>query len=316
MSKPTISTVAVIGTGVIGRSWIQVFARAGCQTRIYDFDPAQVDRALKWIDQDLKLAISEGIITQEEAVERRNLVTSHGALAEALNGAGYVQENTPEQLDLKKSIFAELDFRADPDAILGSSTSTLDMTKIAAGLAGARRCIVAHPVNPPHVIPVVEILPGKESDPEIVDRACAFMTSVGQKPVLMNFYLFGFLLNRMQAALVREAINLVESGAADVEAVDTVIHEGLGLRWALMGPFGVAHTNADGGVREYYNRYRQAYIDLMEDLGPTPSFEDKLIEKIAREIEAIVGGKSRDELLWWRDRTIRKIREIKEKESQ
>ena len=293
-----------------------MFARAGCQTRIYDFDPAQVDRALKWIDQDLKLAISEGIITQEEAVERRNLVTSHGALAEALNGAGYVQENTPEQLDLKKSIFAELDFRADPDAILGSSTSTLDMTKIAAGLAGARRCIVAHPVNPPHVIPVVEILPGKESDPEIVDRACAFMTSVGQKPVLMNFYLFGFLLNRMQAALVREAINLVESGAADVEAVDTVIHEGLGLRWALMGPFGVAHTNADGGVREYYNRYRQAYIDLMNDLGPTPSFEDKLIEKIAREIEAIVGGKSRDELLWWRDRTIRKIREIKEKESQ
>ena len=110
------------------------------------------------------------------------------------------------------------------------------MSEIAADLPGAHRCIVAHPVNPPHLIPVVEILPGVKTDPDVVTRTRDFMTSVGQKPVLMNYYVPAFLLNRMQAALLKEAINLVESGVADVDSIDTVIRDGLGLRWALMGP--------------------------------------------------------------------------------
>ena len=154
------------------------------------------------------------------------------------------------EIELKKAIYARLDGAAAPAAILGSSTSAHDMSEIAAGLPGAHRCIVAHPVNPPHLIPVVEILPGVKTDPDVVTRTRDFMTSVGQKPVLMNYYVPAFLLNRMQAALLKEAINLVESGVADVDSVDTVIRDGLGLRWALMGPFGVANTNADGGIRE------------------------------------------------------------------
>ncbi len=313
MYKPTISTVAVVGTGVIGRSWVQVFARAGCQTRIFDKVPVQLKNALAWLEQDIELDRKAGLISAEEAEKRLALITAHESLEEALEGAGYVQENGPEQLELKKSIYAEIDKASDPEAILGSSTSTLDITEISAGLTGARRCIVAHPVNPPHVIPVVEILPGKETDPELVVCACTFLASVGQKPVLMNFYLPGFLLNRMQVALVQEAINLVKSGVADVEAVDSVIRDGLGLRWALMGPFGVANTNSDGGIREYYTRYQQAYIDIMNSLGPTPSFDADLIEQLGKGTDAMVGDTPRAEIRHWRDRMIRKILELKEK---
>ena len=305
------SIVAVVGTGVIGRSWVQVFARAGCQTRLYDRDPAQVEKALTWLDQDLSADLKDGLITADEASTRRALVTEYSDLEEALAGAEYVQESGPEQIELKKAIYADLDHAAPPEAILGSSTSAHDMSEIAAGLNGAHRCIVAHPVNPPHLIPVVEILPGVKTDPDVVTRTLDFMRSVGQKPVLMNYYVPAFLLNRMQAALLKEAINLVESGVADVDSVDTVIRDGLGLRWALMGPFGVANTNADGGIREYFTRYGQAYKDCMNELGPTPSLDPEMIERLGKGTDAMAGKASLQEICAWRERLIRKIRKLK-----
>jgi len=295
---PPISTVTVVGTGVIGRSWAQVFARAGCNTHLYDRDAAQVARALELFGSDPHLA----------------RVSPHTELGDALTGAGYVQESGPEDLTTKRSIYSELDRLADPSTILASSTSAMDMTAIAAGLRGASRCIVAHPVNPPHVVPVVEVLPGKATDPGVVKRTTAFLRAVGQTPVVLNFYLPGFLLNRMQAALLREALHLVESGVADVAAVDAVIRDGLGLRWALMGPFGVANTNADGGVREYFTRYRQAYIDLMNDLGPTPAFDPQQIERWGRATDLMVGDTPRDRLRAWRDRLVGRIRRLKQDE--
>jgi L-gulonate 3-dehydrogenase len=309
--KPSIPVVAVVGTGVIGRSWVQVFARAGCQTRLYDHDPAQVDKALEWLDQDLEAERATASITAEEAKTRRSLVSVHAKLGDALDGAGYVQESGPEQIELKQAIYQSLDETAESQAILGSSTSAHDMSEIATGLAGAHRCIVAHPVNPPHLIPVVEILPGAKTDPDVVSRTLGFMISIGQKPVLMNFYVPAFLLNRMQAALLKEAISLVESGVADVDSIDTVIRDGLGLRWALMGPFGVANTNADGGIREYFTRYRQAYKDCMDELGPTPSFDPEMIERLGCGTDAMTGKASLQEIREWRERLIRRIRKLK-----
>ena len=303
--EPTIPVVAVVGTGVIGRSWALLFARAGCRTRIYDRDPAPVENALAWLDQNL-----------ETESRQRALISAHAKLTDAIDGAGYVQESGPEDIEIKRAIYRDLDQAADPQAILGSSTSAHDMSEIANGLAGANRCIVAHPVNPPHVIPIVEILPGVKTQPEVVTRTRDFMTSIGQTPVLMNFYVPAFLLNRMQAALLREAISLVESGVADVDAVDAVIRDGLGLRWALLGPFGVANTNADGGIREYFTRYGEAYKNCMDQLGPTPSFDLEMIERLGRGTDAMTGNSSRDETLRWRDRLICKIRELKAKDPQ
>lgn len=311
MTEPTIKDVAVVGTGVIGRSWIQVFARAGCRTRVYDRDPAQVEKAMAWLEADLEDCRAAGLISAAEATRRRSLITVHNNLNQALEGVGYVQESAPESIEIKRAVYEELDRAADAAVILGSSASALDMTEIAGGLAGANRCLVAHPVNPPHVIPVVEVLPGKQTDPDVIERTCEFLASAGQTPVLMNFYVPGFLLNRMQAALVREAIHLVESGVADVNAVDAVIRDGLGLRWALMGPFGVANTNADGGVREYFTHYGQSYIELMKDLGPTPSFSAEQVERLGQGADAMTGGVPHADLLRWRDRLVMRICELK-----
>ena len=309
--KPILASVAVVGAGVIGRSWANLFVRAGCQTRIYDSDHAQVDQALAWLTSDLDRDLEEGLISEQERQRRSERMIAHNSLPEAISGAGYVQESGPERLDLKQALYRDLDRLATSETVLGSSTSTLDMSDIARGLPGAARCVVAHPFNPPHMIPAVEVVPGRETSPETVEAACAFLSSVGQTPVRAKRYAFGFVGNRLQAALVQEALHMVSNGIADVEAVDAVIREGLGLRWAIMGPFGVANMNADGGVREYYHRFRQAYIDLMKSLGPRPSFDDELIELVGKETDRMMDPESLVEVRRWRDQMIQKICRMK-----
>lgn len=289
-----------------------MFARAGCETRIHDRDQAQIDRALAWLDEDLDLSVAGGWLGAGEADGIRSRVSTHSELEDALAGADYVQESGPERLDAKRELFRALDGSAPSAAILASSTSTFDMTVIADGLAGASRCIVAHPTNPPHVIPAVEVLPGASTDPAVVSRTMNFLRQAGQVPVLLRKYTFGFVLNRLQAALVREAIDLVESGVADVEAVDTIVREGLGLRWAIMGPFVTGHTNADGGLREYYGRYGSSYRALIQALDPAaPAFDGEMIDRLSTATEGLVGGATVADLLRWRDDMIRRIRALK-----
>ena len=312
--KPTFTTVAVVGSGVIGRSWANLFLRAGCRTRIYDRDPAQVEPALDWLNSDLDRDLRDGVIDEPERQERSKRVSSCNSLSEVLSGAAYVQESGPERLDLKQALYQDLDRLASSETILGSSTSTLDMSDIARDLPGAARCVVAHPFNPPHMIPAVEVVPGLQTSPETVEAACAFLSSVGQTPVRAKRYAFGFVGNRLQAALVQEALHMVSSGIADVEAIDAVVQEGLGLRWAIMGPFGVANMNADGGVREYYHRFQQAYIDLMKSLGPRPSFDEDLIESIGEGADRMMNPESLAEVRRWRDRMIQRICRMKEEE--
>jgi 3-hydroxyacyl-CoA dehydrogenase len=186
MTKPTLRTVAVVGTGVIGRSWIHVYARAGCTVRVFDANPAQLAAALEWFAADVAGLRDRGEIRKKEAKARRSRVTAVDTLEDAVAGAGWVQESGPEHLEVKHAMYAELDRLAASDTILGSSTSAIDMTDIARGLPGARRAIVAHPVNPPHVVPVVEVLGGAETAPEVVEATMACLRSVGQSPVLMK----------------------------------------------------------------------------------------------------------------------------------
>ncbi len=313
--EPTIRTVAVVGSGVIGRSWARVFIRAGCQVRLWDGLPGQTKQALAWLAETLAAERALGFISDDEVQAQRALLSAHDTLAEALVGVGYVQESTTERLPIKQALFVELDRLASPDIILASSTSALDMTQIAAGLPGAHRCVVAHPVNPPHVIPAVEIVPGAATSAETVERAAAFQGSVGQTPVVMNFYLDGFLLNRMQMALFREAIHLVESGAADLDAVEAVIRDGLGLRWALMGQFVTANNNADDGLRQYFARYGESIRRIMNDLGPTPPLDTAQIDRLADATDALTGDVPLE--LWqrWRDRQIQRISALKRADS-
>jgi len=308
-------TVAVIGTGVIGRGWVRVFSRSGCHTRIYDADPAQTHKALAWVEGDLKRDVSDDFISSQQAQTCLSLISLHTDLDEALAGAEYVQESGPEQLEIKQSVFCRMDEISPPGVILASSTSALDIEDIAGGLKGAERCFTAHPFNPPHILPAVEMMSTKAADPVLFEQAIEFLKSVGQKPVRMNFFIPGYLANRIQAAVVREAIHLVESGVAGVEAVDTVISEALGLRWAVFGNFGTNNTNADGGVREYYNRFGHSYISLMKELDPTPpSFDEEMIDRIGRGVDAMEGDAPISEICRWRDRMVVKIRKLKEQD--
>jgi 3-hydroxyacyl-CoA dehydrogenase len=309
--EPTIPVVAVVGAGVIGRSWALVFARGGCATRLYDPDAGQLERAVDWLRRDLDAAVAGGLLPAAEAGAIREAVSPRTELGDALTGAGYVQECGPERMEAKQAIFRDLERYASADALLASSTSALDLNIVTTGMKGLARCLVAHPVNPPHVIPAVEILPGRATAQAAVGRAVGFLRSVGQTPVVLRKYAVGFALNRMQVALIREAINLVNDGVADVEAVDALIRDGLGLRWVLMGPFGVGHTNADGGIREYYTRYRQSLVDIMDALGGTPEIDPALIERIGRGTDAMLGRCDHGEMLRWRDRLILEIRRLK-----
>ena len=311
MEKPSIETVAVVGTGVIGRSWIEVFARSGCQVKVFDHDDGQLARAIEWFERDVKDQRRRGVLRKKEARAWRERVSPAGSLEAALRGAGYVQESGPERLDLKQALFRELDRLAPRTAILGSSTSAIDMTEIARGLSGAGRCIVAHPVNPPHVVPAVEVLGGDRTTPRVVRRTIKFMRELGQVPILMNRFAPGFVLNRLQAALVREAVHLVATGVCDVQAVDDSIRAGLGLRWALMGPYGVANTNADGGLRDYFTRYRDSYQTLWASLSTDVRLDDQLVSQLGRQMDRVVTG-SLEAQRAWRDRVVMAIRALKD----
>lgn len=304
---------AVVGSGVIGRGWMYVFARAGCLTHVFDQNPDQSKKAFEWFDVTLEEDIKDGFITQVEADRCRSLVSSCTDLKEALSGVEYVQESGPENLEIKHDIFVQLDDIADPSAILASSTSAIDINLIAEGLSGMARCVIAHPFNPPHIVPIVEVMGTGKTDPALVTRTVEFLKLVGQKPVVMNFFLPGYLINRIQAAVVREANHLVTRGAASVEDVDALMSHGLGLRWALFGSFGINHTNADGGVREYYTRYGKAYQDIMNDLDSTPpAFDSDMIELIGKGVDDMLGDTTVKECCRWRDRLVRKIRKLKE----
>ena len=315
MRESGITNVALIGVGVIGRSWIRVFSRAGCRIHLFDNDPSQTRKALAWFEESLEFDVSDGFITAKEAESSRTLVSAHDDLTDALSGVQYIQESGPEKLEIKRTIFRLLDQTADPETIIASSTSSLDMNQIAEDLRGIFRCIMAHPFNPPHIIPVVEVMPTRKTNPEVTKATIDFLKQVGQKPVLVNFYVSGYLINRIQAAVVREAIHQVERGVADVDAVDTVIRDGLGLRWALFGNFGVNNTNADGGIREYYSRYGESYKTIMEDLDSTPpTFAPDMVERIGRGVDAMEGKTPLSAICRWRDRMVLRIRALKGKD--
>ena len=312
MPKPMFETTALVGTGVIGRSWSRVFVRGGCRVRLYDPDPEQARRALRWFREDVALDVREGFVTKDDEAAWRDRVTVHTDLHEALSGAGYVQESGPERIDLKRAIYEKMDQAAEKDAILASSTSALDVNEFAGAVPGAWRCITAHPVNPPHIVPLVEVQSSAKTKPEVQEKTIAFLAHCGQKPVVLKHYINGFLLNRIQAAVVREAFHLAESGVADAEAIDSVIKDGLALRWAFIGNFGANHLNAPNGIGQYFGRYADAYRSMIGDLNNAPpAFEKEMMSRIAREIGMGENEEDVKRLSQWRDRMIVRLKALK-----
>ena len=294
--------IAVIGAGLIGRAWAMVFARAGHPVKLWDNDVGAVPKALGLIEEAVREMHGFGLVTEDpKAIGAR--VTSAATLAEALKDADYVQENTAERVDVKRQVYAQMDAAAPASCILASSTSTIPTSVFSEGLKGKHRCIVAHPVNPPHVVPVVELSPAPWTAPEVVRRCAVLHEKVGQVPIVVKKEVQGFILNRLQAALLNEAWRLVKEDYVTVEDLDKCLKDGLGLRWSFMGPFETIDLNAPGGVPDYAQRYGPVLYEMMKDVKIAP-WDEALIAKVTAERRKVMPQAQHAEREAWRDRRL------------
>lgn len=291
--------IAIVGAGLIGRAWAIVFARAGCPVAIHDAAPEALAACSKLLHENISDLAQHGLITETpDAVLAR--ITPVATLAAALEGAALVQENVRETVEAKRAIFAEMDRLAVPDTILASSTSWIPASDFSAGLPGQGRIMVAHPVNPPYLVPLVELAPAPWTSPAAVERARGLYARAGQSPVLLKKEITGFLLNRIQGAVLNEALNLYANGYASVEDLDKVLKAGLGLRWSFMGPFETIDLNAPGGVVDYAQRYGPTYRDVARGQLPN-EWDSGVLAGIEAERRTVLPAQQLGERARWRD---------------
>ena len=294
--------VAIVGAGLVGRSWAMVFARAGWEAVLYDPVLGVGERALDLIEAGLADQARHGLVSDPAAARARISVAQ--TLPVALNGAHFVQESGPETLEAKRAIWADLDRLTDPAVVIASSTSAIVASQFTKELKGRARCLVGHPVNPPHLVPVVEIAPAPWTDPRAVEKARTIYAGIGQSPILVKKEIDGFILNRLQGAVLAEALRLVGEGYVSAADLDTSVAEGLGLRWSFLGPFATIELNAPGGVPDYCARFTRMYKAMAEappgpgvwgnenvakviaDWGPTPT-PSEIVAKSKRRDERL-----------------------------
>jgi len=276
-NEKTRERIAVVGAGFVGRGWATLFARHGHRVTVHDPDASTLAQVHTGIRASLVEMADAGLIDAPDAVLER--ITVEHDLETALAGADYIQENAPERLDVKLALFAELDRVAPETAIIGSSSSSMTCSQIAGPIRTRSRCLVAHPANPPHLLPAVEVAPAPFTDPVVTERAVAILRGAGQVPVIIG-EVDGFVMNRLQAAMVREALALVESGIAEPRAVDEIVKHSLGRRWAFMGPFETMDLNAPNGFGDYAQRYGAAFARLFGEAGWSPGAVSQVDEAL------------------------------------
>jgi L-gulonate 3-dehydrogenase len=275
---------AIIGAGSIGVAWAVVFARAGWAVTVFDVDPAMRSAAPAQITARLKVLATAGLLAEESAdVAGRVVVTD--SLSEAVAGCEWVQECVVESLPVKQRVFAELDASASGGAILASSTSMIACSRWASELSDRTRCLVAHPGNPPYLLPVVELAPAPFTAAAVVERAKEVQTAIGMTPVLVHGEPEGFVFNRLQGALLREAYCLVRDGVVDAADVDRVVSHGLGRRWSVIGPFATAHLNTRGGIRRHADVMGPAYERMGAERGQHDPWTAELVEEVVAAVE-------------------------------
>lgn len=299
-----MAEIAIIGTGFIGRAWAISHARAGNNVRLWDQDGAAAGKAKDYIAALLPDLARNDLLnggTPEQVLSR---IRASATLEDAVADVAYVQESTFERLDVKIGVFKRLDAAAPPSAVLASSTSALLPSAFTEGLAGRARCLVAHPINPPYVIPAAEVVPAPWTLPEVVERAAAILRAIGQKPIVMKRELDGFVMNRLQGALLEEAFRLVADGYASVEDVDIGIREGLALRWSFMGPFETIDLNAPGGVRDYCERYESIYSGIWPSAQHRIDWNGPVLDEIEDDRRKLLPAEQLQARQEWRDRRL------------
>jgi len=295
----TKMNIATIGGGLVGSSWALVFSRAGHDVAIYDrsFEAAT--------------AAHDFVTAADAAAGARCRVA--GDLAAALVGADYVQESASEQLLLKQALYQEMDGFLGKETIVASSTSGFPVSGFTDGLKNAARCLVAHPINPPHLIPLVELIPAPWTDGAALDFVRDLMIEVGQKPITLTREINGFVVNRLQSALLGEAFRLVEDGVCTPADVDAAVADGLGLRWCFMGPFATIDLNAANGVAQYCASFGPMYYGLAQEQADPREWGPDLVSAIEAKMRNAVAAADLPARRLWRDRFLAALIEAKQR---
>ena len=293
LTHTQIRTVAIVGTGLIGASWAAQYLSRGLDVIATDPAPNAEANLRKYVDEAWKLLTVVGLTSGAS----RDRLTFTASTKEAVSKADFVQESVPERLMLKTKVFAQMDEAAPPDTVLASSASgiTPDMLQSACKLH-PERCVVGHPFNPPHVIPLVEVVGGAKTSEATIERAMTFYASIGKKPIRLRKAVPGHVGNRLQAALYREVLYLIQQGVLSVEDADIAVSYGPGLRWGVMGPSLQWHLGGGpGGMHNFVEHFMDGLVSLMRNLempDATPALMQTVIEGVVKE----ANGQSVEEL--------------------
>ena len=301
-----IQKIGVIGCGTIGCGWATFFAMKGLETRLFDQQPASLGRAEEKVRQNLDTLVRLGELDSAAAEKALKNLYIGESLEDALDGVSFVQESIYEDYDAKKALFAQLDSILPEEVIIATSSSGLLMTNIQTAVTRfPGRCLIGHPINPVFLVPLVEIVPGKQTDSAAMTAARAFYEQIGKIPVTLKKEVPGYLENRLTAALYREAIDLAINDVASVEDIDKTIWAGPGLRYALMGPLLIYHLGGgEGGTRYFVDHLGSALTQWWEDMNTWTKVPDGAVDILEKGVREAMHGKSIPEMCAWRDKKL------------
>lgn len=306
------AVIAIVGAGLVGSGWAVVFARAGHEVLVFDPSSEVRGRVLPWAETALAELKSVGLTNDPAAALHRIKVVE--TLAEAVSVADYVQESVFERVDVKAEVCRQIGPLLNPGAVVGSSSSGIPASAFTLDVANRDRFLIAHPVNPPHLVPVVELVPAPWTDPDAVTFVRALMEGVGQVPVSLTREIEGFVLNRLQGALLNEAWALFEEGYATAADIDATVAHGLGLRWSFMGPFETIDLNAPGGVADYAARLAPLYHSIAQSRRTPRPWSDELVARVSAERRAALSEADLSKRRAWRDGRLTRLAAFKAKE--
>ena len=299
--------IAIVGAGSIGVAFAIVFARTHHAVRLFDPDAAARERALSTFAARLDDLVEAGLQDRASIAEVLPRLTVCAELADAVGTADLVIECAPERVEIKRDLFAQLDALTKPDAVLASASSFLAASKFTEDLQGCERCLVLHPGNPPYLIPVLEVVPAPYTSKACVERAMQMSAAAGLKPVLVAREVEGFLFNRLQGAVLREAYCLVRDGVASVEDIDTVMRDGLGMRWSVIGPFETADLNTQGGIASHAVKMGPSYERMGKERGQNDPWTPELVAKVEAQRREVLPLDQWQDRVAWRDRALMKV---------
>jgi L-gulonate 3-dehydrogenase len=297
------NTIAIIGSGSIGTSWAIVFAEGGCAVRVHDIEAHHLEAAERVLADRLDELAGFGLLNEPPAVVAARISFTTD-LATAVHGTTHVQECIPENRDAKLEAFAVLSELASRDCVIASSSSFIPVSQIASTLPGRERFLVIHPGNPPFLLRIAEICPASFTDSTVIDRSETLMRTCGLSPIMVRIEKDGFIFNRLQGALLREAYALIAEGATNAADIDRLMRDGLGFRWSVVGPFEALDLNTRGGIAAHAERMLPAYVRMGAERGENQSWNEETIDTVVADRRAALPLEDWDKRVRWRDREL------------